>query len=294
MLVGLGRGRVAEFDVVGAGDPLLWFEGGPGLNASLGRTDIEALPAGRFGGYLIEPPGSGRSTPPPDPGGYGFRQQAGFYEDVRRALGLGPVTVFGHSWGGSVALAFAALFPEATTRCIAMDAFAGLAVDDSPEGAGEFEANTRRFAGLPWFTAAMRAFETPAAELPDDPVQAGAYWAPMWPLYFAAPDRADVQAHIARLREEVRVHVPAHRAADDWAFADVDLEPLLPQIACPTLLVAGRYDFVCGPAHARFIASRLPGSSLVVIDDAGHIPSWESPARFRDAVQSWLAEGGTD
>jgi len=264
------------------------------LNASLGRTDVEALPAGRFAGYLIEPPGSGRSTPPPDPLGYGFRQQARFYEDVRRVLDLGPVTVFGHSWGGSVALAFAALFPEATTRCIAMDPFAGLAVDDSQEGMSEFQANTRRFASRPWFTAAMRAFEAPAAQLPDDPVQAGACWAPMWPLYFADPDRADVQVHINRLREEVRVNVRAHRAADEWAFAEVDLEPLLPRIACPTLLLAGRYDFVCGPSHARFIANRLPGASLVVIEDAGHIPSWESPARFRDAVQSWLAESGAD
>jgi proline iminopeptidase len=294
MIIGLEDGRVAEFDLVGEGAPLLWFEGGPGLNASLGRTDVEALPAGRFAGYLIEPPGSGRSTPPPDPQGYGFRQQARFYEDVRQALGLGPVTVFGHSWGGSVALAFAALFPEATTGCIAMDAFAGPAADDSDVGMSEFQANTSRFAARPWFTAAMRAFQTPAAQLPDDPVQAGACWAPMWPLYFADPDRADVQVHISRLREEVRVNVRAHRAADDWAFAEVDLEPLLPRIACPTLLLAGRYDFVCGPSHARFIGDRLPGASLVVIEDAGHIPSWESPGRFRDAVQSWLAESGAD
>jgi proline iminopeptidase len=294
MLIRLDEGRVAEFDRVGEGAPLLWFEGGPGLNASLGRTDLRALPAGRFAGYLIEPPGSGLSTPPPEPQGYGFRQQASFYEDVRQALDLGPVMLFGHSWGGSVALAFAALFPEATTGCIAMDAFAGPAVEDSPEGRSEFEANTRRFATRPWFTAAMRAFEAPAAQLPDDARQAGAFWAPMWPLYFADPDRADVQAHINRLREEVRVNVRAHRAADDWAFAEVDLEPLLPKITCPTLLLAGGYDFVCGPSHARFIASRLPGASLAIIEDAGHIPSWESPGQFRDAVQSWLAGPGMD
>jgi len=114
----------------------------------------------------------------------------------------------------------------------------------------------------------------------------------MWPLYFADPDRADVQAHITRLREEARVNAGAQRAADGWAFAEIDLEPLLPRIACPTLVLARKYDFVCGPSHARFIAGRLPGASLVVIEDAGHIPSWESPRRFRDAVQSWLAEPG--
>jgi proline iminopeptidase len=292
MFIRLEEGRVAEYDLVGEGAPLLWFEGGPGLNASLGRTDVEALPAGRFAGYLIEPPGSGRSTPPPDPQGYGFRQQAMFYEEVRRALGLGPVTAFGHSWGGSVALAFAALFPEATIRCIAMDPFAGPAVADSQEGRAEFEANTRRFATRPWFAEAMRTLETPAAQLPDDPIEAGAFWAPMWPLYFAEPGRTDVQPHIERLREKVTVNAWAMRAADDWALAEIDLEPLLPMIACPTLLVVGKHDFICGPSHARFIASRLPGAVLAIIEDAGHIPSWESPRRFRDAVESWLVHSG--
>ena len=40
----------------------------------------------------------------------------------------------------------------------AMDAFAGLAVNDSGRG-GRVRGNTRRFAGHAWFTAAMRAFE---------------------------------------------------------------------------------------------------------------------------------------
>jgi proline iminopeptidase len=281
----LGEGRVAEFERVGEGSPLLWFEGGPGLNASLGRTDVEALPAGRFAGYLIEPPGSGRSTPPADPTGYGLLEQAAFYEEVRQALGLGPVTVFGHSWGGAVALAFAALFPEATTACIAMDAFAGPVVSESPEGKSEFEANTRRFANRPWFAEAMRVLETDSADTLDDPAEVGAFLAPQWPLYFADPDRADVQAHINRLRDELRLNTWAQRAG---VVGTVDLEPLLPKIACPTLVLAGAYDFICGPAHARFIADRVPDASLVVIEDSGHIPAWESPERFRDAVQTWL------
>ena len=36
-----------------------------------------------------------------------------FYEDVREALGLPPVTVVGHSFGATTALTYAALLPDA-------------------------------------------------------------------------------------------------------------------------------------------------------------------------------------
>lgn len=64
--------------------------------------------------------------------------------------------------------------------------------------------------------------------------------------------------------------------------------PLSSKAACPALVLAGADDFVCGPAHARFIADRTPNASLVIIDGAGHIPAWKTPGRFRDAVQTWL------
>jgi pimeloyl-ACP methyl ester carboxylesterase len=48
-----------------------------------------------------------------------------FFEEVRDALGLGPVTVMGHSWGGLIAVLFAAMFPESVRRCIVVDGYAG-------------------------------------------------------------------------------------------------------------------------------------------------------------------------
>src|SRR5258708_9983815 len=38
----------------------------------------------------------------------------------------------------------------------------------TPGGAGEFEVNTRRFAGHAWFTAAMRAIEVCGQQVQDD------------------------------------------------------------------------------------------------------------------------------
>jgi pimeloyl-ACP methyl ester carboxylesterase len=124
MEVTLPNGRIATYEVIGSGgEPLLTFVGGPGLAAKLMRADAELF-AERFTCYLIDPHGSGGSTPPQDETAYDFAGHARFYEEVRRALGLGSVSVHGLSFGGSVALTYAALFPEVTTRCVAVSAFA--------------------------------------------------------------------------------------------------------------------------------------------------------------------------
>ncbi|HEY5168253.1 MAG TPA: alpha/beta fold hydrolase, partial [Thermoleophilia bacterium] len=99
----LDDGRQATYEVVGHGEPALWFEGGPGFNAALGRGDCEVL-ADRFRCYLVDAPGTGGSTPPSDKREYGAKGSAAFYENVRRALHLPPVTLLGHSWGGTVCL----------------------------------------------------------------------------------------------------------------------------------------------------------------------------------------------
>jgi alpha/beta hydrolase fold len=86
-LVRLRGGRQASYEVVGAGEPLLMFPGGPGLPAAIVRADAELL-ADRFCSYLLDPHGSGASTPPPDPAAYDHCGHADFYEEVREALGL--------------------------------------------------------------------------------------------------------------------------------------------------------------------------------------------------------------
>ncbi len=72
--------------------------------------------------YLIDPHGSGSSTPPADPADYSPEGHARFYEEVRQALALPEVVVLGHSFGATTALTYAALFPASTQACVAVAA----------------------------------------------------------------------------------------------------------------------------------------------------------------------------
>jgi pimeloyl-ACP methyl ester carboxylesterase len=282
----LGEGRRATYEVVGEGEPAIWFEGGPGFNAALGRGDCEVL-AGRFRCHLVDPPGTGGTTPQREPRGYGLRGTAAFYEEVRVALGLGRATLLGHSWGGAVCLAYAALYPRSTRRCVAIDPWAASReVDDGPTAQREWEAVFARFAGEPWLPAARRALDagiSPDFFDCDDPE---ATWCPAWPLYFAHPERPLAQQHIARLTRDLRFGREPGRFGDEASYDD-DLPALLPQISVPVLVIVGELDFICGPAQASQVASRVPGCRYVVIPDCGHIPAYEEPDEFRRIVFDW-------
>ena len=114
---------------------------------------------------------------------------------------------------------------------------------------------------------------------------------PAWPLYFADPDSFAAAPHLARIRAELRWNVTMSDAwfGDDTHFDAVDIVPSLGAVECPTLVIAGEHDFICGPTWNRPIAQAIPGARYVEIADAGHLPQYEQPAAFRTALMDWLA-----
>jgi len=279
-------GGEASVDVVPGGQArLLWFEGGPGFNATLGRPDV-ALLSERVTGYLIDAPGAGGSTPPASEQGYTAAATAAFYEQVRRALGLGRVTVAGHSWGGTVALYYAAAFPQACERCLAISPSAGTFVDETDEAAAFHDAAFARHAPQPWFEDAQAAFDSYGDPAVDDARIARDRFSAAWPLYFANPDEAASRHHIERLRREFTLDPAAARAAMRFAYDQADIR-LLPPIAGPVLVVAGGHDVVCGTPHADAIAAAMPTVTVRAFPDCGHIPQYEQPDAFTRAVFEW-------
>jgi pimeloyl-ACP methyl ester carboxylesterase len=65
-----------------------------------------------------------------------------------------------------------------------------------------------------------------------------------------------------------------------------DRSGLLPQIAVPTLVVAGEHDVLTPPAQARAMAQTIPGARTTIVPRSGHLPPLERP----DEVNSALIE----
>jgi pimeloyl-ACP methyl ester carboxylesterase len=67
-----------------------------------------------------------------------------------------------------------------------------------------------------------------------------------------------------------------------------EVDSLLPQIACPALVMTGELDTWAGPDQHRQIAAALPNSDLVIVPGAGHMIQLEAPEAVNTAIAHWL------
>lgn len=70
----------------------------------------------------------------------------------------------------------------------------------------------------------------------------------------------------------------------------------LPDIACPTLFFVGSRDDRHMRDGAAFMCSKMPGSSLAVLDGAGHngmLSPWRFPGMLKDVLEAAQKRGST-
>jgi pimeloyl-ACP methyl ester carboxylesterase len=75
-----------------------------------------------------------------------------------------------------------------------------------------------------------------------------------------------------------------------WSFADV-----IGSSDTPALVIHGDKDRLVNVASARWLCRRVRSDwRLVVLDGVGHTPQMETPERFMEAVDAWLAAQAVD
>ena len=62
----------------------------------------------------------------------------------------------------------------------------------------------------------------------------------------------------------------------------------LPTIDVPTAVIVGEADAITPLANAKTMADAIPGASLSVVPDAGHISNIDAPEAFEKAIRAWL------
>jgi 3-oxoadipate enol-lactonase len=72
------------------------------------------------------------------------------------------------------------------------------------------------------------------------------------------------------------------------AIRDADQRTLVPDIARPTLIVAGQADHVTPVAAGAWLADTIPGARMVTLR-AAHLANVEAAAEFNEAVSTFLA-----
>jgi pimeloyl-ACP methyl ester carboxylesterase len=252
--------RLAGRDFHDGKSPLL-FVHGVGSTAAIWDYQLEAFGEQRLCA-AIELRGNGTQKPDPDPA---LITRAGYASDVLAiadALRAQRFTFVGCSLGGVVAFELWRRAPQRVEAMLLLGAFARY-----PDG----ERYAREIAAQARASGTMRAFgELRAQRLGLPP---------------------------ARLHETVEQYacksVECFLAATQATWTG-DYLDLLPTIDVPVLVAYGERDAVAPAPLAEAIASRISGSQLAMIADAGHVANADQPAAFNRLVRDFLARSQSD
>jgi proline iminopeptidase len=266
-------GGELNYTVAGSGPPLC-------LNHQYGAVSaVSPLAEGFtpfFTCYAINAGGIEGSGPVRDPADLTMEALADDLEAARVALGLKRWVVAGHSTGGMVALIYALRYPEAVAGLI----LSGTAASHRFVNGSIYD---------PHHSHGTELHERMQAMLRGDPEGAKRYRELVFTLSVADPACTPLSrwgTSFGRVSTQ-RLQAFIQSVQSTPRF---DVEPDLPRITVPTLVIVGRYDPQCPIENSERIAREIPGARLVVCEQSGHFPFIEEPDVFRDAMRHFAAE----
>jgi proline iminopeptidase len=219
--------------------------------------------------------GQGRSARG-DPARYTLDENVEDMEALRRHLGLGPIVSIGTSYGGMVALAHAARYPASVSHLV-------LIVTASHAG---FNARAQQIVaerGTPEQKAVCGQLW--AGEL-DTEAKLRHYYDVMGPLYSV---RFDPNTAAASRSRGILTPEALNRAFAPGGFLQsFDLRPELSRITAPTLIMAGRHDWICPVEFSEEIHRLIPGSDLRIFEHSSHSIRADEPEALRDAIAGFV------
>lgn len=256
------------YETAGSGPTVVVLHGGLGLDHQYLRPVIDSWTD--FARVVwFDHRGNGRSEVPGDWSSVTLESLVDDIDGIRGAVSAERMFLFGHSYGGFLALSYALRHPDRLDGLILASTAAHVKRPPSiPEDAP---------------TAALQAF----GSLFSGPMESDEQWAGTWaaafPLY--APEIDAETAAGVTSRTVYR--------ADAWnrgmaLLAGYDVSADLDRIDAPTLLLSGAKDFLTGLESHTELRDGIPDAELVVFEEGGHFPFLSDPVGYRSAVEGWL------
>jgi pimeloyl-ACP methyl ester carboxylesterase len=199
---------------------------------------------------------------------------ATWLRDVLESLEVERATFVGHSLGGGVVMQFAYQFPEYVERMVLV----------SSGGLGREVSALIRAASLPFAERVLGLVggAAHASEPVLSRVGLGRH-----------TERGELLHRVAGLTNGDRraAFVRAVRAIASPGGQRVNaLDRLYLAEDVPTLIVWGARDRIIPVHHAHAVHDAVPGSELVIFDEAGHFPHADDPERFTQVVEDFVAK----
>ncbi len=264
------------FEVFGAADsatPVIVANGGPGLShIYMLQNDTWPRIAHNRQVVFYDQRGTGKSKRVSADASFGMDAQVADMEAVRAKFGFQKFDLVGDSYGGLLAMAYAAAHPEHIEKLILSDSAAPawkdivrVLPDVFPDVLEEIAAREKNSSGIDAADQRIRDH--------------------FLMLFYSEANRDAYLAGVKDLES-----VPQVSAAVQKATRTLDLTPELPKFKFPTMVITGRYDMNVTPLTAWNIYKAIPGAKFVVFEKSGHLPSYEEPDKYVQVVDAFLSQ----
>lgn len=259
--------------------PMITLHGGPGMSDYMDEVAdefnliIAANPA--ISVYTYQQRGL---SPSPLSGPHTIEQHMDDLMGIMDGIGVASAVIFGHSWGGHLAMHVAAHHPERVLALISVDALG--AISDGGEAAMGVHFDSlltpeeREF--LAQFDDIPEAEQTEEVVLQTMDV--------LWKYYFADPSSAPP---MPPMRATVEGYVGSSASVKSHFEAET-LVQKLPGFANPALFIAVSRGPI--PAAANIDSAALVPQAEVVLLETGHFPWFEEPGRLGTVVGEFLRQ----
>jgi proline iminopeptidase len=262
------------YGVAGKTMPVIVANGGPGLShVYMVQNDVWTRRLAQNRQIVFyDQRGTGKSKQVKPDAAWGMDAQVADLEAVRAKLGFAKFDLAGDSYGGLLAMAYAAAHPEHIDKLILSDSAAPAWKDIVRVLPDVFPDVLEQIA--------TREKNTSGADAADQRIRDHFLM-----LFYSEANR---DAYLAGAKD--LGSSPQVSAAVQKATRTLDLTAELPKFKFPALVITGRYDMNVTPVTAWNIYKAIPGAKFAVFEKSGHLPAYEEPDKYVQVVDAFLRE----
>jgi proline-specific peptidase len=269
------RGISLNVKVIGRGYPLVLMHGGPGADF---HTMLSLKPlANQFTLVFYDHRCNGHST--------GAAVETMTMENLtadadalRQALGFEKWAVLGHSFGGYVALEYALRYPDKLSHLLLINS--GGDYRWARENAAKVLEQRGFSPELVELARRHLSGEIEPREMMPTLMKLGKAYTPH--LSPRQLPHSIINGLLTKLQPEAMIFGET-QVLRNWNVMD-----RLPEIHVPTMVLAGREDFIYPPESQEQLVAAIPNARLEFIDQAGHSPHLEQPGKVIDLIRDFL------
>jgi proline iminopeptidase len=243
--------------------PVIVANGGPGLShIYMVQNSVWDVLSRTRQVVFYDQRGTGKSTRLKPGASQEMTAQIADLEAVRAKFEFEKFALVGDSYGGFLAMAYAAAHPDHIDKLVLSDSAA-------PDMKKMVRILSQVFPDVP----------PERGSTPDEQMRHH------FRMLFYSEEMRD--AYLSGVRD--LGYNPQVGAAVSRSAEKLDLTAALPKFDFPTLVITGRYDMNVAAVNAWNIYKAIPGAKLVVFSQSGHLPSYEEPGKYVDVVDAFLA-----